>query len=316
VYRKYLAVTVVEKKMAKDSADRHRKDSMAKANQPVAAKVATEKMSNDSAIAKKDTLTKKQKEEKSAWEGLVKNKKYDPKKDDGKKKAMRETSFGKLWDHLLPDTQSREAEWTYRIGIWELSMMMLLGMALFKAGFFTHRFSPGRYLVLGIVLCAAGLMFGWFRLYFRNATLLNYEKYITGYAIPYNQFIPIERVLLATGYTALVMWMLRAAWLRKAMAVMAKVGRLSLTNYLLQSIFCTLFFTGFGSGNFGKLTQWQLYLLVIEIIVVQISFSVIWLRHFPQGPAEWLLRCAFMRRWLPFRRQASPEASEHAAITS
>ena len=40
---------------------------------------------------------------------------------------------------------------------------------------------------------------------------------------------------------------------------------------------------------FGKLQQYQLYLLVAEVWLVQIIFSVLWLRHFAYGPAEWLL---------------------------
>ena len=50
---------------------------------------------------------------------------------------------------------------------------------------------------------------------------------------------------------------------------------MALTNYLLQSIACTLFFTGFGMGYFGKLDQYQLYIVVFEIWIAQVVFSCI-----------------------------------------
>ena len=44
--------------------------------------------------------------------------KVDLKKDDANIKAMRKVDYGKIWKDLLPTIQSREAQWTYRIGIW------------------------------------------------------------------------------------------------------------------------------------------------------------------------------------------------------
>ncbi|MES2775782.1 MAG: DUF418 domain-containing protein [Bacteroidota bacterium] len=306
VYKKYLAVTVVEKKFAKDSADRHIKDSLAKiANpaKPAGIKDSTQtSASKDSlAKAKKDTLTKEQADHKAAWEGLVKNLVFDPKNDEGEKNEVRETSYGKLWDHMLNMTQGREAAWTYRTGVWELGMSILLGMALLKMGFFAFSYRRGQYFMLAIIAIGIGLFFGWFRLYFHNSALRGYEKYITHKWVPHTQFIAIERLSMALGYAALVMWLLQANLLRFFTKGFAAVGRIALTNYLLQSIFLSWFFTGAGSGNFGKLNQWQMYFFVLLVMLMQIVLSVFWLRRYQQGPAEWLWRCAIAKKWLPFK---------------
>jgi uncharacterized protein len=70
----------------------------------------------------------------------------------------------------------------------------------------------------------------------------------------------------------------------------ASVGRMALTNYLMQSLIATTIFYGYGlglGGNVGKLGTVGIALL---IFAAQILFSVLWLGFFRYGPAEWLWR--------------------------
>jgi uncharacterized protein len=297
-YNKYLAVTDLEKKIRKDSADIAKKDSVpgAQKKDSLSAGAKTDSLSGK---AKLDTLTKEQKADKSAWEGKVKGLKYDPKKDDGEKKAMRSTSYGKIWNHVLPTTQYKEAAWTYEKGIWDFATMILLGMALLKFGFFTARFSRSKYLLIAVSAIAAGLLLGWLRLHNNQLTIQDYTKYLDSHWIPYNFFFPFEMAFTALGYASLVLFLLGTGPLNRLWRSFAYVGKMALTNYLLQSIICTLFFTGFGMGYFGRLSQYQLYIVAGEICLLQIAFSVIWLRYFTYGPAEWLLRCLMYKSWLP-----------------
>jgi uncharacterized protein len=107
---------------------------------------------------------------------------------------------------------------------------------------------------------------------------------------------------MAFGYAALGLFILSKNILSGLTNAIADVGKLALTNYLLQSIFLGWFFTGFGSGNFGKLNQWQLYLLVAEVVLVQIAFSVFWLKVYAIGPAEWLWQSAVAKRWASIKK--------------
>ncbi len=95
---------------------------------------------------------------------------------------------------------------------------------------------------------------------------------------------------MAMGYASLVIYFLTTGFLSRIWKAFSCVGKLALTNYLVQSLLCTLFFYGYGMGYYGRLTQWELYFIVAEIVVVQIVFSVLWLRYYTYGPAEWLLR--------------------------
>lgn len=297
-HNKYLAVVAVEKKISKDSADRATKDSLLK-------KQGKDSLLNmqkaDTLLQKKDTLTKEQKDEKAAWEGIAGNMKYDAKKDEGEKKAMRSVSYGKLWNHLLPATQAKEAQWTYQTGIWDFSGMILLGMVLFKIGFFNSRFTRRQYLLIAVAGLTAGILLAWFRLHYHQVALKDYAKFIEGNWFPYHLFFPFERGFMVIGYAGLILAIISTRPLKHLWRGLADTGQMALTNYLLQSIICTLFFTGFGMGYYGRLTQWQLYFFVIEICMVQVVFSVVWLRYFQYGPAEWLWRCLIYKKWLPNR---------------
>jgi len=314
-YNKYLAVTNFEKKIKKDSADNAKKDSLLK-TQKKESLPAGQKTDSLTGKAKKDTLTKEQKDDKGAWEGKVGGMKYDPKKDDAEKKAMRSVSYGKLWNHLLPTTQYKEAAWTYQTGIWDFAGMILLGMALFKFGFFRSRFPRSRYLLIAFAGLTAGLLLGWFRLHNIQITLGDYAKYIDHHWIPYNFFFPFEMAFMGLGYASLVLFLVGTGSLNRLWRGFAYVGRMALTNYLLQSIICSIFFTGFGMGYFGRLNQYQLYIIAGEICLLQIVFSILWLRYFYFGPAEWLLRCLIYRKRLPNKINTSAIAESSVAAHS
>jgi uncharacterized protein len=283
-HKKFKAVTLVEDRIKKDSATRHNKDS-------ISGMTKTELKKSDSLAKKRDTLTKEQQKDKGAWEGLVKNIKYDSTKvkDSTENKAMH-AGYAKMWNHLLERSQWKEALWLYRIGVWDIGSMMLLGMALFGFGFFSPDFSKTKYILFAVIGILAGLSLAWFRLHYGNAKLIDYEKYITGHALPPNQFFPIERLLMAIGYAGLIMLLLRLKILQWLWQALASVGRMAFTNYLMQTIICTLFFYGYGFGYFGRLSLPQLYFFVAEIWLVQTVCSIVWLRYYEYGPVEWLWR--------------------------
>ncbi len=68
------------------------------------------------------------------------------------------------------------------------------------------------------------------------------------------------------------------------------VGRLSMSNYLLQTFFGVFLFYGYGLGLFGKLGTTIGCLAAIAFFMVQAWASGLYLRKFRSGPAEKLLR--------------------------
>ena len=76
-------------------------------------------------------------------------------------------------------------------------------------------------------------------------------------------------------------WMLRP--LRAA-------GRLSLTNYLGESLLAGAVFGGWGLGLYGEVGLAECLLLTPVLFGILVVFSSLWLRVFRNGPAEWVLR--------------------------
>jgi uncharacterized protein len=98
--------------------------------------------------------------------------------------------------------------------------------------------------------------------------------------------------LLAVGWLMLVAVLVERYADAPAWRPFANVGRLALSNYLLQSVFCTAIFYGWGGGFFGRLTAAESMLIVPVVWSANLAFSWIWIRFFQIGPLEWLWRSA------------------------
>jgi len=107
------------------------------------------------------------------------------------------------------------------------------------------------------------------------------------------------------------------AW-RRRLAPLASVGRMALSNYLLQSLICTTIFYGYGLALFGKVRPSLGLLLTIIICLIQIPLSVWWLRRFQFGPIEWLWRSLTYWQRQPMRvlRRPRPTTADRLPLPS
>ena len=96
--------------------------------------------------------------------------------------------------------------------------------------------------------------------------------------------------LLAIGYSLSIATLATMNKLRKILEPLAYVGRLSISNYLLQSILSTLLFYGYGLGFYGKVSIIEGTVIVIIVFIFQIFLSKLWMKHYYYGPVEWLWR--------------------------
>jgi uncharacterized protein len=111
--------------------------------------------------------------------------------------------------------------------------------------------------------------------------------------------------VLAAGYLAAVVVGFESGRLRAVLAPFAWVGRMALTNYLMQSLVIgfVLFGVGPGLALAGKIGTSAIFGIVCTFFIVQMLISRWWLSRFAQGPAEWLWR-ALTYETLPGRRAA------------
>lgn len=108
-------------------------------------------------------------------------------------------------------------------------------------------------------------------------------------------------LLMLAYVSAFCLLALNPAWGTR-LRVLAPVGQMALTNYLTQSIICTLIFYGYGLGFFGKMGTAVGIGLTIVIYLLQIPFSHWWMKRFRYGPAEWLWRSLTYLKSQPMKR--------------
>jgi uncharacterized protein len=78
--------------------------------------------------------------------------------------------------------------------------------------------------------------------------------------------------------------------LAKATTYLQPVGKMALSNYLMQTLLCTTIFYNYGLGLFGSIGPFGGILLTLGIYSLQIVYSYFWMKRFRFGPMEWLWR--------------------------
>ncbi|UBU11698.1 DUF418 domain-containing protein [Nonomuraea gerenzanensis] len=99
--------------------------------------------------------------------------------------------------------------------------------------------------------------------------------------------------LLAAAYAATFLRVL--PHVPRLARALAAPGRMALSNYLAQSLICSLIFTGYGLALVDRVSPPLEVLIAIGIFAFQVAYSRWWLKGHRYGPVEWLLR--FMTYW-------------------
>lgn len=183
--------------------------------------------------------------------------------------------------------------------LWRVTGLMCIGMAMFKLGVFQVRRSSAFYLAMiafglgiGLPLAAYGVQWNDERNWAMESS------FFLG-----SQFNYWASLFVSLGYVGLVMLVCKSIAMLRMLQPLAAVGRMALTNYLMQSIICTLIFYGHGLGYFGGIERTGQLMVVFGVWIAQLILSPIWLRFFEFGPFEWLWRSLTYWRLQPLVRR-------------
>ncbi|WP_336431835.1 DUF418 domain-containing protein [Providencia sp. MGF014] len=167
---------------------------------------------------------------------------------------------------------------------WQLAALMVIGALLMKNGWLRGQFSAQHYRKVAYIFILPSILVQIVSLYMQSQFNWSYfSTSIIGYII--NELvIPFQSL----GYIALVygFWTILAN--SKVALGLQYVGRMALSNYILQTLICTMLFYQF--GYFGQFTRVELLALVPIIWGANLLFSYYWLMFFRQGPLEWCWR--------------------------
>lgn len=175
--------------------------------------------------------------------------------------------------------------------------LMLLGMALYRLGFFSGALKRGKMIAWGW----AGLLVG------AGVTLMigliakgsGFDYWASNSA--FLAWSPLPRLAMVMGLAALLV-AYSPAWIGWFATRVRAAGRAAFTNYLGTSVVMLFVMHGWALGLFGELTRPQLYLVTLLTCALMLAWSKPWLDRYRYGPLEWLWRCLTYRRVFPNKR--------------
>lgn len=168
------------------------------------------------------------------------------------------THLGILW------TLERYASLSFRI-----ILLFTTGAYLFGSGFLMEKAHKLKFFF--IFLCI-GLL---------GTYLMNYVSWY---------FKIIDNLFLALAFISLIAFIVKTKWGKKALSFLSPLGRMALTNYIMQSIIGIIIFYGIGFGLYASLPLYVVIIIGITILIFQIIISKYWLKYNEYGPIEWLWR--------------------------
>jgi uncharacterized protein len=115
---------------------------------------------------------------------------------------------------------------------------------------------------------------------------------------PYFWISSSTMICILTG----ICWLYLNGKLQRFFASLQVMGKMTLTNYMMQSILAPFLFLNVGLGIFNTKPYWFYILIALLVFVIQIGFSKWWLKRYQFGPFEWIWRQLSYGRRFPIRR--------------
>lgn len=164
---------------------------------------------------------------------------------------------------------------------WQILAMFCLGAVLAKVDFLGSRWEATRALLTwpGVPIAVAA-----------SCALSMAPTWLAG---GYGEMLILALMPLVFGcmsFTMLCAASVLVVRFARAGRVVAAVGRMAFTNYVLQSLICTAIMYHWGLGQFANWGHAALLGLVVAVYAAQVVFSVLWLSKFEFGPLEWVWR--------------------------
>ena len=160
---------------------------------------------------------------------------------------------------------------------------MLIGFWMGRSGFFQQ---ADKFSSLRKKLIVGGFIIGLVASY--TFIMVTTGKLELTPALLWLPFIIVTGMLLQSLFYISAFIDLFRGRLNSILSVFTPVGKMSLTNYLLQTVFYLIVFFHWTNSFqlFGKIGRTETYLLAVLFFIIQILVSKVWLKHNGQGPVE------------------------------
>lgn len=105
-------------------------------------------------------------------------------------------------------------------------------------------------------------------------------------------FKPYYWITLSTMISILcgICWLYLNEKIHRFFDSLQAMGKMTLTNYMMQSILASFIFLNVGLGIFNTMPYWFYIFIALLIFIIQVGFSKWWLSRYNYGPVEWIWR--------------------------
>ena len=207
-------------------------------------------------------------------------------------------SYPAIVRHMVEDEAGGYINGLILVPLMETLGLVLIGMALYRMGFFSGGFDPAKMRKWGWRGLLGGLAF---------TALMALWPFVSGWQmfrtlLTFNELGRLAQLPIALGAAAL----LAVNAPRLAQTALGSrfvaAGRMAFSNYLGTSILMMFVFQGWALGLFGQLHRPGLMLIVFAVWTLMLLWSKAWLAKFRYGPLEWVWRCLTYWQVFPIRR--------------
>ena len=180
-------------------------------------------------------------------------------------------------------------------GYFKFLGIFILGLYLASIGFFTEKSKSTILLITSLVIGLTATF---------SAKILGGSSYQfppTLSNILYKFLLSAGQIFMCFFYITSIFKIVQTLIGKKIFGYLIPVGRMALSNYLFQTIIMIIIFYNFGFNLFGRVGLVPTTCIAILILISEIIFSNIWLRHFKFGPFEWLWRSLTYKKRISIR---------------
>lgn len=178
---------------------------------------------------------------------------------------------------------------------WNSFAMFLLGLYAGKEKFF-QRMDEMKdtlkkiFLISGITGIGGNIIFVWA---YHNQNLFIPNMYNVIYSMFHIISVPTMTLFYITGFY----FISKTLNGKKLITLLAPMGKIALTNYVMQSIICNFILFGFGLGLYGSISPSIGLLFSMGIWLFQLVVSNWYVKRFSYGPLEYIWRSVIYKKY-------------------
>ena len=211
---------------------------------------------------------------------------------------LHQSGYIEIFTRHLDEVVTQQSLYLYSVHFYDIGGMMLFGMALLKLGILSGKRSRRFYLLLTLGGYSSGILIRSFNVYHELTHGFIPDDIAVHSGVDYS----LGRLPLTLAHIGLIGLICQYTVFTYITTALAKVGRMALTNYIMQTLISIWLFYGVGWGLIGVFERFQLVYVCLIVWIIQVSYSSVWLKHFQFGPLEWVWRSLIYGKRQPLGR--------------